>query len=233
MLLSGTRRCLLSGGSAAAAVDVDAAVVALADKLLWLDANAIVAADGSAVSTWSDRSGNLNDAVQATGGNQPLYQTNEQNARAGVESDGTDDFMAFTLISTIRTLYVVCKWVGSYIDYTPLLGDSRSGITPHFHGDTGDGLINTGFCHASVAGGTAWVNGVSTAIGDLVKPLATSLIVIKTSGNVEADWTAGQFGSPDRVWSGFQFEILACSTAHDDPTREAIEASLMAKWGIV
>jgi len=42
---------------------------------LWLDASSgITAEDGGAIASWTDRSGNGNNAVQSTAGNRPLYR---------------------------------------------------------------------------------------------------------------------------------------------------------------
>ena len=48
--------------------------------------------DGSAVSTWSDKSGYGYDISQATGSKQPLYKTGILNGQPVVRFDGTDDF---------------------------------------------------------------------------------------------------------------------------------------------
>lgn len=61
---------------------------------LWLRASAITpVADGTAVATWSDASGNARDATQATGTKQPLYRTaaNGIGGRPALDFDGTDD----------------------------------------------------------------------------------------------------------------------------------------------
>lgn len=46
---------------------------------LWLDANTGVTKNGSTISAWADRSGNGNNAVQATQANQPTYTASGQN----------------------------------------------------------------------------------------------------------------------------------------------------------
>jgi hypothetical protein len=50
--------------------------------------------DGNAVSTWSDRSRNGNNATQATAANQPTYQTAEQGGQPLVKFDGSNDTMS-------------------------------------------------------------------------------------------------------------------------------------------
>lgn len=77
------------------------------NTVAWFDFNSsYITKDGSDfVSQWSDRSGNNNHLLQATGTNQPLWQV------LGVLFDGVDNFMkcvAFTLIQP-EMIYVVMK----------------------------------------------------------------------------------------------------------------------------
>lgn len=69
-------------------------------------------ADGAAVSSWSDGTGNSRHAVQATGGLQPIYRASGVNARPAVQFDGVDDFLAsaaFTSLPQPYTLVVVAR----------------------------------------------------------------------------------------------------------------------------
>ncbi|MEA2042946.1 MAG: putative Ig domain-containing protein [Bacteroidota bacterium] len=64
---------------------------------LWFDAGIIGQSNGTSVNVFKDRSGNANDAVQATSGYQPIYYTplNPSYDFPVVYFDGTDDFMPF------------------------------------------------------------------------------------------------------------------------------------------
>jgi hypothetical protein len=79
--------------------------------VLWLDASQIVGLnDGDPVATWSDLSGNGNDATQGTASQQPTYQTGEINGLPAVQFDGVDDGMALTAITTSNhTAFAVMK----------------------------------------------------------------------------------------------------------------------------
>ena len=69
---------------------------------LWLKANAIVGLnDGDVVTTWSDASGNGNDAIQSTVAKKPIYKTNIVNGLPVVRFDGTDDYFSNTLIAPL------------------------------------------------------------------------------------------------------------------------------------
>jgi hypothetical protein len=57
------------------------------------DASLLSFADGAAVDTWTDNSGNARHVTQATAGLRPLYRTNILNGLPVVEFDGSDDFL--------------------------------------------------------------------------------------------------------------------------------------------
>jgi hypothetical protein len=62
----------------------------------WLKADAITGlSDGDAIGTWSDSSGNGNDATQSTSGSKPLYKTGIYSGATlpTVRFDGTDDYL--------------------------------------------------------------------------------------------------------------------------------------------
>lgn len=63
---------------------------------LWLKADAGITKDGSDyVSAWADQSGNGNDAVQATGGAQPLWVDAQLGGNAVVDFNGISNFLDF------------------------------------------------------------------------------------------------------------------------------------------
>jgi len=66
-------------------------------------------ADGGAVSSWRNGGSVGGDAVQATGGSQPLYRasTAAYNNRPTVEFDGTDDRLGVNIADISQTYYVV------------------------------------------------------------------------------------------------------------------------------
>jgi hypothetical protein len=69
-------------------------------------------ADGAAVATWGDVSGNGNSATQGTGANQPTFQTNELNGKPVVRFDGTNDALGVAGITNnkaARTVLIVAR----------------------------------------------------------------------------------------------------------------------------
>jgi hypothetical protein len=79
---------------------------------LWLDASVLTLSNNTAVSSWTDSSGNGYHATQSTGISQPIFKTNIINGKPIVRYDGTDDFLispngAISGISTDATVFSV------------------------------------------------------------------------------------------------------------------------------
>lgn len=66
------------------------------DNIVWLDAARLGLANNTAVSSWTDLSGNNNHAIQATGAQQPIFKTGQINGVPAVDFDGVNDFLQFT-----------------------------------------------------------------------------------------------------------------------------------------
>lgn len=79
----------------------------------WFKADALALSDGAAVSSWTDSSIFARPAVQATGGNQPTFQTNELNSLPVIRFDGVNDFLAQAVfgvaVSQPLTFFLVVK----------------------------------------------------------------------------------------------------------------------------
>ena len=88
----------------------------VSNLILWLDASAITGLNNNdPVATWSDRSGNGNDATQATATNRPLYKTNIVNGKPVVRFDGVDNYLTFGDLAALDfgtggfSLYIVIQ----------------------------------------------------------------------------------------------------------------------------
>jgi hypothetical protein len=84
---------------------------------LWLKADAGITLNGSAVTQWSDQSGNNVNASQPTAGQQPVLVASAVNGKPAVKFDGVNDYLTFTLQTnglTGATLILVSQ---SDIDY--------------------------------------------------------------------------------------------------------------------
>lgn len=83
----------------------------LSGLVLWLKADSLALADGTAVSLWQDYSGLSNNAIQATGANQPLLKTAILNGLPILRFDGVNDTLtiAATLITGGFSVFIVRK----------------------------------------------------------------------------------------------------------------------------
>lgn len=68
-----------------------------APLLVWYEGDGITQADGSAVTSWTDLSGNNRHATEAT--NTPTYETNELNGKPVLRFDNVDDKLATASVS--------------------------------------------------------------------------------------------------------------------------------------
>lgn len=60
----------------------------------WYKADALALTNGAAVTSWTDSSTNARAATQATGANQPVFNTAQINSLPAVTFDGTNDYLA-------------------------------------------------------------------------------------------------------------------------------------------
>jgi len=65
-------------------------------NILWLDASRLGLTNSDPVSSWTDESGNSNNATQGTGANQPTFLTNQVNSLPAVDFDGSNDNLDLT-----------------------------------------------------------------------------------------------------------------------------------------
>lgn len=102
-------------------------------------------ANGSAVSTWEDRTNNNKDASQATAANQPVYTSSGLNGNPVVTFDGANppnaDFLSVSSISVSQPILTISVWRGN--GGANYLFDAVSGNRVTLAFDLRDGL-NTG-----------------------------------------------------------------------------------------
>jgi hypothetical protein len=102
------------GGGPTGPVDVAATSpeTLTTNLVLWLKADSYVGADGDAVATWGDSSGNARDATQATAGKKPTYKTNIWNSLPVMRFDGGDGLGTAAVdltASRVMTWYMVAS----------------------------------------------------------------------------------------------------------------------------
>lgn len=78
---------------------------------LWLKADSLSLSDGDAISTWSDSSGNSNNATGVTT-TRPVYKTNILNGYPSVRPDGSDDKMT---LSDANAIFQGNTWTAFFV----------------------------------------------------------------------------------------------------------------------
>jgi probable HAF family extracellular repeat protein len=99
--------------STSAVVNITVDLPAKASLKFWLKTETLSAlADGAAVSTWADSSGQANDASQSNGSFRPNYWTNQVNGRPIVRFDGMNDGLdlpGFLSSATQAEVFIIHK----------------------------------------------------------------------------------------------------------------------------
>ncbi|MBL7892551.1 MAG: hypothetical protein JNL63_07970, partial [Bacteroidia bacterium] len=87
-----------------------------ADANVYSDAGTTLAVDGSLVQQWNDKSGNTNNASQATSGNRPTYKTSIINSKPVLRFSGNTfiDPGALGIAGTGSFTYFVVVGLSSY-----------------------------------------------------------------------------------------------------------------------
>ncbi len=188
---------------------------------LWLDASQIGGlSDGDPVSTWSDGSGNGNDAVQATGGSQPTYKTGIINSLPVVRfatsqymiAPGADFGHFFAVVQGGGNFNVLCGVTGS---------------------GTAIGAIFTGnwvnFIGTPVIEITR-VNGVATTVHSPTDPETVSGSIASPYSIGANSWAIGSQGDQGRYWVADIAEVIFYAAELSNGDRDTVEAYLIAKW---
>lgn len=213
--------------------------------VLWLDASQITGlSDGGSVTTWEDKSGEGNDATQATAGFRPTYQTNEINSLPIVQFDGTDDFLALTSPlptgNSARTVFVVfslvadannalISWGNNSIDQGWIVRTKNNAsfalqrIGNDIEGAGGLTVVDTPYLFTASEDGSnnadARIDGVSFGTSSSATNTGTNL------GCIGCFDTSQQFANA-RIGEIRVFDVFLDST-----NRAEVEALLMSKWG--
>lgn len=216
---------------------------------LWYDADdaSSVTLVGSNVSQWNDKSGNAQNASQATSGNRPAYVTNVLNGRACLRFDGTNDefttthsfngYTSFSIFAVAKATsdalsqsivrhqsggnYMVFPWSGGGVG-TPRVILSWDGATTTVN--------NTGsFTAASIV---AFLRSSgSTNIARLNGTQQNSRVANSTAFSVTGNTTiCGNVGS--ECFGGDVHEIIVATGAMSSTDRDKTEGYLAWKWGL-
>jgi len=162
-------------------------------------------ADGDPVSTWSDRSGNANDAT-GVGAARPEYKINIQGGSPVVRFDAIDDGMStncnlnnpFTIIYTGRTISGISNRTILSRDQNRVIAYNRSS----------NGVFNG----ATVVNSTQTTPGTNVAIGTLVVG-ATSAFFANGSDITTGTTGTGNWGRLSFGFVGVNFTIASADVS--------------------
>ena len=196
--------------------------------------------DGASVTTWSDQSGNSNNATGS--GTPPVYKTNVQNGLPVVRGSGLGPF--FTLPSlaslTVATVVIVVRSIDNGVstnkDGLWAIGTSANEtlfpyVTNTIYDDFGTnsrkttvspptslGVFNVYEVQTAAGAWTSWLNGTQlyTTASNTVAFSATPLLF--------------KANSTGNTFDGDLGELLLYPTALSTANRQAVEAYLKAKW---
>lgn len=221
---------------------------------LWLDASRISGlADGDPVSTWSDLSGQGNNATQSTTAAKPLYKTAIVNGRPVVRFDGVDDYLtvantaSFDMATpTIIVVGTASAGTGTFtgkITFAGGVGDAsrrkldvRRASSTTFSFQSGadaafkaSGTLSwAGFNVMSVVarGTTDYTLAVNGTAADATTP-ALDLTTYNTSALIIGAGTAGA-----EFLAGDIAEVLIYNRALSTAERKQVERYLGARYGV-
>jgi len=204
---------------------------------LWLDAADLdgdgyatglyeYALSGNVISTWVDKSGG-NTAYQTNSIKKPVYIPSALNGNAIVRFDGSDDFLNFPRVSSIRTAFLVVKERTASGRHFMLGDDTQY----HFHRGDSNFIWHSTYTHDNIKNGNTYVDGTLVDGTITALPTTTTLISIVTTGNVQANTLINDRNIAGRVWDGDIAEVILYSEALSDLDRQTIEAYLQNKWG--
>lgn len=196
----------------------------------WSSRNITSLVDNDPIASVPDASANNDPAVQATSGNKPTYQTNEQNGKPTIRLDGSNDYLGFTEVTTIRTVYVVTKHNTGSQDNAALLGSPATFFD--FHGGTGTYLLDKTNANASVRNGQAWINGQAETPINMLKSTSVRVFTFRTTASVRASLIASDRLTAGRYWNGDIYDVWLYSEAHDDATVQAINEYLKIVYNL-
>lgn len=215
----------------------------IAGLALWLKADGITSlADGAAVATWPDESGNAYDAAQATASAQPTFRTNVLNGQPVVRFDGASDFMSTPLFSptfSVFTHFIVVA--RRAIDAVHYFSDNVGGPNPcAVYATTGvpdTWVIRQG---GTLTGGNAEnldphvVTSVFNTLSSLQRVDGTQVMAGSTGGAVAMNGRRlGTYRDANALWlNGDIAEVLVYDGLLSDEDRGAVEGYLGDKYGI-
>jgi len=211
---------------------------------LWLDASdeSTITASSGRISQWSDKSGNSRNATQATGAQQPKITTAAQNSRSVVEFDPVSSSfqrLSFSRLANLGHVFFVAKKNDVDDSEVVLTDGSVTDLRGVFLGNLG-----SNFRAQQIAGSLSTATRNNWHIAEVRTDGTNASLGIDATRTTSAD--ADVMSSSDIGWyrnpntsfvNQYSFrgqigEIILCTTALSDSTRQKVEGYLAHKWGL-
>ena len=185
--------------------------------------------DGDSISSYSDSSGEGNDATQANSTLQPIFKENVLNGHpvARFDSAGNDRLQLSIAVTDIRSVFWVVSQA-SYVSYAPSLLGHNSAY--HFHRGNG-GLFNH-FASSHINNGSIKVNGVAETSNYGLTDANWRIISLVTTGHVSANLLTIDRNLGGRSWRGDIAEIIIFNTALSATDVDVMEGYLNDLYNI-
>lgn len=212
---------------------------------LWLKADSLSQADGTAVATWTDSSGTSNTATQVTGANQPLFKTAVINGKPVLRFDGLNYNMHFPNDpGAVTTTFVVGKInvaPSSLTTYSPfVITNAAAGL--RVLGRTSGTNWGT-FVSADLNSGEDLVSGTAVILEMTTTDTPSNSTIIyrdgiqkatssaHSSGGAGANYIGAEVGS-GRYINADVAEVIIYDSVLSSTNRSNVEHFLGTKYGI-
>ncbi len=224
-------------------------------NVLWLDAHTMGGANGSSVNSWTDYSGNANNATESDPTFQPIYSTGSLNGRNTVEFNGaqylTTGANALMNNATYIDYYVISEWdnvtslsIPFNIDYGSSDADAVfAGIVNQNGGIDSYGRKSVTIKRAdfSSAVGQNVYQGVYDKGSNEIKAILNfntdDILVenpLRSTSTHEEFWIGGtnSFGTQHYYTDGRIGEIFVFTTELNSTQQNIVQNYLSAKFGV-
>jgi PKD repeat protein len=174
---------------------------------LWLKSDTGVVLDANQkVLEWQDQSGQERHAQNTNPARRPSYPQQIIGPYPSVFFDGVDDFLNFSEITTVRTVFWILKEDQSAtFNSRALLGHNTAF---HFHRGTEGRFWAANFASPFVVNGTTRMNQLQIIGSNVIVPDDFIILSLVTTGNVSASNFAADREILARAWKGDLLELI-------------------------
>jgi PKD repeat protein len=200
----------------------------LAGLKLWITGDSVHYATYPSVDTCYDLSPFANHSFQLNPAGLPIVVPNALNGHTALRFDGSNDFLQFSQINDIRTIFWVVKEDSNATpDLRVLLGDAND---YHFFRGANKTFWYSALASPNILNGVTRVNTFAVNHQTTTIPTKFSMINVSTVGNVTAMYFGNERNSTDRFWDGDLLEMIIYNTALDSAERDSVFTYLRNKY---